>query len=114
MLSKNRIIVPLFCIIFAGWVNTACAAKSVFIISNHNYSVVEAFRIDSNHVEFQGTGYLFQGTGGAVGIDVWPTKELMFATYEGSGVISWTSTTTLQNVGEFDTGISTPFLAGIV
>ena len=114
MLSKNKTIIPLFCIIFAGWVNMACAAKSVFIISNHNNSVVEAFKIDANHVEFQGIGYLFQGTGGAVGIDVWPTKELMFVTYEGTRVISWSSTNTLQNVGEFNTGISGDGLAGII
>jgi len=38
---------------------------------------------------------------GAVGIDVWPTKELMFVTYEGSGVISWSSTKTLAEVGQY-------------
>jgi hypothetical protein len=93
---------------------TVLAAKSVFIINSQDYSGVQAYLIDGNSVTLQKTTNLPQKDSGAVAIAVWPQKELMFATYDFSSVITWVSTKTLEEVGEFDTGVShDPGLGGI-
>jgi len=94
---------------------TSYANKSVFIISNHNVpSKAEAFEIDGDQIYFQSMFEIdnYNPGIGAVGIDIWPEKELMFVTYENSGTVTWSSTKTLQFVGRYDTGV--PNLAGVV
>lgn len=63
----------------------ALANKSVFIISRHSSpSVGQAWAIDANTVDFQGSvdvSSYNQGFG-AVGNAVWPEKTLMFVTFE--------------------------------
>jgi len=90
------------------------AQKSVFIISNHNQSHSQAYSIEGSQVNYQADiDISTQNPGfGAVGNAVWPEKNLMFVTYEGSGVIVWSSTTILEKVGDFETGFGS--LAGIV
>jgi hypothetical protein len=107
MLREKYIAQVLCLVVFA----TATArAESVFIISQHDSTTVQAYSIDGDHVHYQGQGGI--STWGGVGIDVWPEKELMFLTFEGSPKIVWASTKTLEEVGEFNTGVNN--LAGIV
>ena len=88
-------------------------AKSVFIISNHDYCLAEAFHIDSNGVSFQAMVDIntYNHGIGPVGVAVWPQKGLAFFTYEGSSMIVWSSTNTLEKVSELNTNINN--LAGI-
>ncbi len=94
--------------------NSILANKSVFIISKHgNPSTCQAYSIDANQVTHQAdvnVGGYNQGYG-AVGIAVWPQKELIFVTYENSDMITWSSSASLEKAGEFDTDIAD--LAGI-
>lgn len=105
MLRKKLSMVFLLLTIVTG---TAHARKSVFIISKHIApSHAQAYAIDGNQVTYQAdvniSGYN-EGYG-AVGIAVWPEKELMFVTYEISDMLVWSSTKTLEKVGEFNTNI---------
>jgi len=112
----KKFIMALLCMfIFVGFIGTAQANKSVFIISKHGSpSHAQAYAIDGNEVTYQADVDISTLNPGAgpVGNAVWPEKELMFVTYEGSPTIVWASTKTLQKVGELDTGVSN--LAGIV
>jgi len=94
---------------------TSYADKTVFIISNHDIpSKAEAFEIDDDQIYFQNMVAIdsYNPENGAVGIDVWPEKELMFVTYESSDFVAWSSTKTLQFIGRYDTDVSN--LAGVV
>jgi hypothetical protein len=107
MLGKKFLtIVPcLICLI----VSTTQASKSVFIISKHSTpSEAQTYKIDGNEVTLQSTVDIstYNPGVGAVGNAVWPEKELMFVTYEGSPMIVWASTKTLQKVSEFNTGMT--------
>lgn len=90
-------------------------AASPFLLSaTIDARIAQAYRIDGNQVEFQATvDVSTQNLGiGPVGVAVWPQKELAFFTYEGSPMIVWSSTKTLEKVSEFNTGVND--LAGIV
>ena len=93
---------------------SASAKKSVFIISSHVASYAQAYSIEGSQVVYQADiDISSQNPGcGAVGNAVWPEKNLMFITYESSGIIVWSSTKTLEKVGDFETGKGT--LSGIV
>ena len=91
---------------------TVFANKSVFIISQHGFppmipSRAQAYAIDSNTVIYQDDVDItsYNPGNGAVGLATWPEKELMFVTYEGSGVIVWSSTKTLEKIGDYNTQI---------
>ena len=88
------------------------ANKSVFIISNHGSSYAQAYAINGDQVTLQGNIDISNLGIGAVGTTVWPEEDLMFITYENSGIISWASIKTLAGVGDFDTSAGN--LAGIV
>ena len=111
-LGKKLIITTIFVLFSSG---ILLANKSVFIISQHNSpSIAQAYKIDSSQVILQGyvdVSSYNQGYG-AVGCATWPEKELIFFTYEDSGTIVWSSTKTLQKVGEYATPISS--CSGIV
>jgi len=100
----KKFIVALLCLfIFVGFIGTAQANKSVFIISKHTSpSKAEAFSIDGDQVTYQAQVDIdtYNSGYGAVGNAIWPEKELMFATYEESPMVVWASTKTLQKVGE--------------
>ena len=102
--------VILNCISFS----TVKAQKSVFIISKHSTSQAQAYSIDGNEVTLQATLDIstYNPGIGAVGNSVWPSKELMFVTYENSPMVVWASTKTLKKIGELNTGFSN--LASIV
>ncbi len=112
----KKFIMGLLCLfIFVGFIGTAEANKSVFIISKHGSpSKAEAFSIDGDEVTFQAMVDIstYNQGYGAVGNAVWPDKDLMFVTYESSDMLVWSSTKTLEKVGEFDTDIPNP--AGVV
>ncbi|MGB8225626.1 MAG: hypothetical protein WCE45_01980 [Sedimentisphaerales bacterium] len=80
---------------------TSYAAKSVFVISSQDYSVVKPYSINDNNITLQATSALPQNGGGAIALAAWPEKELLFATYDGSSVITWVSAKNLVNPGEF-------------
>lgn len=101
----KKLIMGLLCVVVIT--NAAEANKSVFIISKHvPQSEAEAFSIDGDEVTFQTMVEIGTYDQGAVGNAVWADKDLMFVTYEGSEMIGWTSTETLQEAGEFDTDVS--------
>jgi len=112
MSGKKLITVAVFLITVV--INPAYAAKSVFIISSHGSNTAQAYAINGDQVTLQADVDIstYNPGAGAVGIAVWPDRELMFVTYEDSPMIVWASTKTLQKVGEFNTGVSN--LAGIV
>jgi hypothetical protein len=89
---------------------SASARKSVFIISNHNQNRAQAYSIEGSQVNYQADVDISGNS--PIGIAVWPEKNLMFVTYEGSGVIGWSSTTTLEKIRDFETGFGE--LSGIV
>jgi parallel beta-helix repeat protein len=91
--------------------------KSLYVISSQSYSIVKPFSIDANHITLQSTAVLKQEGQGAIALAVWPQKELLFATYDfdnAPAVITWSSTKSLVNIGEFNTGVTGNGLAGIV
>jgi parallel beta-helix repeat protein len=108
----KKLITIIVCLHFV--VSFAYAKKSVFIISNHQSSYAQAYSIEGTQIVYQADiDISSQNPGfGAVGNAVWPEKNLMFITYESSGKIVWSSTKTLDKVGEFETGNGN--LAGIV
>jgi parallel beta-helix repeat protein len=114
MLLKKSIILVTSIIIICISLDTAQGKKSVFIISKHDESHVQAYAIVGNQVVLQANVDISAYNPGkmAVANAIWPEKELMFITYEGSGIVVWSSTKTLQKLGEFDTNISD--CAGIV
>lgn len=115
MQLRKEFILALSCLfIFVGFINTAQAKKSVFIISRHNTpSKAQVYSIESEGVTYQDEVDIstYNPGIGAVANAVWPEKDLMFVTYESSDMIVWASTKTLKKVGEYDTDISN--LAGI-
>jgi DNA-binding beta-propeller fold protein YncE len=104
MLGKNilTVIVCLHLIICS-----ASAQKTVFIISNHDNSYAQAYSIEGTQVDFQADVDISTDNPGVgpVGNAIWPEKELMFITYEDSPMIVWSSTKTLEKVGELNTEI---------
>ncbi|MBN1795668.1 MAG: right-handed parallel beta-helix repeat-containing protein [Sedimentisphaerales bacterium] len=114
MFAKKFSAVTILIFCFSLLLQTVYGAKSVFIISSHDSRLAEAFRIGGNSVSFQAMVDIstYNPGVGPVGIAVWPEMELAFFTYEGSPMIVWSSTKTLEKVGEFDTGVYN--LAGIV
>jgi DNA-binding beta-propeller fold protein YncE len=111
----RRLIIPKVFIFLIILSSSAYAEKSVYIISSYYDSLVKPYLIDANHVTFQSTAVLKQGTLGAIALAAWPQKNLIFATYDYSPIITWASTNALVNLGEIDTGVpSPPGLAGIV
>jgi hypothetical protein len=95
---------------------SAKANKSVFIISRHiNPSTCQAYAIEANQVTCQDNVNInsYNPGAGAVDIEVWPEKQLMFVTYEDSDRVVWSSTRTFLKVGEFDTDIPAPGCSGI-
>jgi len=111
MFGKKFLISLCLSLIFVG---ATQAKKSVFIISRHDSpSRAQAYSIEGNQVVYQAQVDIDtynQGVG-AVGNAIWPEKELMFVTYENSDMLVWSSTKTLEKVGEFDTNI--PDCAGV-
>jgi len=77
------------------------ASKSVFVINEQDYSGVKAYRINGNQVELQATTYLPNEASGAISLAAWPAKSLMFITYDPSPKITWVSTKTLAEVGQY-------------
>ena len=108
MLSKKFIVMAVLFLCFVVLSHVVYGAKSVFIISNHYSNLAEAFGIDSGQISFQAMVDITTSNPGygPVGIAVWPEKELMFITYESSSKIVWSSTKTLEKVGEFNTSAS--------
>ena len=98
--------------IFVCLSSSLFAAKSVFVVNSHNVCEVQAYRIDSNHVTLQGTVAL-PANGPLIDLAVFPQKELLFATNEGSSAITYVSTKTLADVGQYNTN-APPEFAGIV
>lgn len=97
---------------------SASAKKSVFIISSHNSNFAQAYSIEGNEVDYQADIDIssYYPNSSAVGNTVWPEKNLMFVTYEGSMGIVWSSTKTLHEVGQFTLPFYYPnsSIAGIV
>lgn len=113
-MSRIKKIVVFLCFLICA--NNALAKKSVFIISRHNNpSHAQAYSIEGTQVVYQADVDIstYNPGIGAVANAIWPEKELMFVTYESSDWIVWSSTKTLEKVGEYDTGINDDF-AGIV
>ena len=81
----------LICVLF-GTAN----AKSVFAVSDHGDSIIKAYKINSDKIKYQNDVESETFSAGATGLCVWPSKELMFVTYEGSKMIAWCSTKTFQ------------------
>jgi hypothetical protein len=106
---KKMPFVTIFCLFTLFlFVQTVQAEKSVFIISKCGApSKAQAYRIERDHVSYEDSVNIdtYNQGYGAVGLAVWPEKELMFVTYEESPMIVWASTKTLEKVGEFDTGV---------
>jgi hypothetical protein len=100
----RRYITPMVFIFLCILANLAYAAKSVFVISSQDYSVVQAYRIYANHVTLQATAELPQNDDGAIALAAWPEKELLFVTYDFSPMIVWVSTKTLEKLGQLNTG----------
>jgi uncharacterized repeat protein (TIGR01451 family) len=108
MFTKRFSIITILICYFIIFLQTAYGAKSVFIISSHDSRRAEAFRIDGNNVSFQDMIDIstYNPGVGPVGVAVWPEKDLAFFTFEGSPMIVWSSTKTLEKIGEFNTGIT--------
>jgi uncharacterized repeat protein (TIGR01451 family) len=74
-----------------------CEGKSVFAIASHANGRIKAYKVVSDHVDFQTT---LQGTEnfgvGATGLCSWTDYERLFTTYEGSPKIAWASSKTLN------------------
>lgn len=102
-------------IIILNFCASAFSNKSVFIISKHTEpSISQAYKIDGSQIVLQGNvdvSSYSQGYG-AVACATWPEKELIFFTFEEAGTIVWSSTKTLQKVGEYTTPMNS--CAGIV
>ncbi len=100
MQFRRELIIALLCpFIIVGFIDTAHAKKSVFIISRHDTpSKAQVYSIKSGGVTYQDEVDIstYNPGIGAVANAVWPEKELMFVTYEGSDMIVWASTKTLK------------------
>jgi hypothetical protein len=90
--------------------------KSVFIISAQNPGRVQAYMIDANQVKLQAELTLpYETDHGPIALAAWPVKNIMFATYGESPMISWVSTKTLAKLGEIAVGgVGSNGLSGIV
>lgn len=113
LFRKNNVLIMLVLILVSGLAKIAHAGKSVYVISSTNADKVQAYKIDGSQVDFQADVDISnynQGLG-AVGLATWPEKNLLFVTYEGSGVIVWSSSKTLEKIGDYKTGV--PNLARI-
>ena len=113
-MSRMKSVLILFFLLIGS--TGALAKKSVFIISKHNNpSRAQAYSIEGDEVVYQADVDIstYNPGIGAVGNAVWPEKDLMFVTYENSDMLVWSSTKTLEKVGEYDSGINDDF-AGIV
>ena len=99
MFTREFTISATLIICFNLLLQTAYGGKSVFVISSHDTCLAEAFRIDANGVSFQAMVDIstYNPGIGPVGVAVWPQKELAFFTYEGSPMIVWSSTKTLES-----------------
>lgn len=97
--GKKFIIGIVYLFILVGFIGTAQANKSVFIINKHvSPSQAQTYSIDGDQVTHQATVDVNTYGYGAMGNAVWPDKELMFVTYEASPMLVWTSTKTLQKL----------------
>jgi len=119
MSYKKRMLIGIVCVLTACAVTQRVCAKSVFAVASHETSQIKAYKIYADHIDRQDTVEGTEDFGiGACGLCVWASQELMFVTYESSGVIAWASTKTLERnpqEDEFNTGITdTDGLAGIV
>jgi len=89
-------------------------AKSVFAVSDHSNSIVKAYKIDGDKLEFQSKAESETFKYGATGLCVWSSRELMFVTYEQSDMITWCSTKTLHREDDDEIVAEESNLAGIV
>jgi len=89
-------------------------AKSVFAVSDHNNSIVKAYKIDGDEIDYQANAESGTFDSGATGLCVWPSIELMFVTYEWSNMITWCSTKTLHREDDDEIVAEESNLAGIV
>jgi uncharacterized repeat protein (TIGR01451 family) len=103
-----------FSFLIFGWIDMV-EAKSVFAIASHGNSKIKAYYIhdpaEPNGVlEYQATIAETENFGnGAGGLCLWPVKDRMFVTYEGTTVISWASIKNLNRnpaTDEYATGIT--------
>lgn len=114
MRSRNSSLWGMLCLLLICGATETGYAKSVFAVTSHGSSIIKAYNINGDKIDYQAE--VESGTFGigAVGLCVWPDKELMFVTYENEGVISWASTKTLdRDEGEDEISTGTDNLAGI-
>jgi parallel beta-helix repeat protein len=115
MRSRNSSLWRILCLVLICGATETGHAKSVFAVTSHGSSIIKAYNINGDQIDYQAEVESGIFGDGAVGLCVWPDKELMFVTYENEGVISWASTKTLErdeDEDEISTGAGN--LAGIV
>ena len=115
MKSKELSLWGLLCLLLICCATETGHAKSVFAVTSRGSSIIKAYNINGDQIDYQADVESDTFGIGAVGLCVWPDKELMFITYESSGVIAWASTKTLardEDEDEMSTGAGN--LAGIV
>jgi hypothetical protein len=113
MYFGKKLIIGVMCCVLMD-IGEVRAKKGVFIISKHiSPSQAQVYSIDGNEVNLQADVNIstYNQGAGAVGLAGWTEKELMFVTYESSSVVVWTSTKSVEKVGDFNTGVSN--LSGI-
>jgi hypothetical protein len=83
-----------FILLLVLGISSITKAKSVFAVASHGNGKVKAYLIDPNGtqdgtIDYQTT--IPNPVPNATGLCLWPEKDRMFVTYEGSGEISWAS-----------------------
>lgn len=71
-------------------------AKSVYVITNHGSSIIKAYDIQDDQIQYQVTAENLANHGGAVGLALDPDSEMLFVTYEGSNIIEIMNAKTME------------------
>ncbi len=71
-------------------------AKSVYVITNHGASIIKAYDIQNDQIQYQATAENLPGQGlGAVGLALDPDSQIIFITYENSEIIDMLNAKTM-------------------
>ena len=100
-----------FCFVMSTQLSYA-SEKYVFVINEQDNSGVQAYKINGSQVSLQGAAYLLNEDGGTIALAAWPQRDLLFATYDYSSIITWVSTKTLAELGQYTEPNVSPYGTG--
>lgn len=71
-------------------------AKSVYVVTAHYSSIIKAYDIQDDQIQYQATAENLQDQGlGAVGLALDPDSQILFVTYEASNIIEMLNAKTM-------------------